>query len=705
METIFHLALVGSITLLGVIALIVVVFSSFRLIGATEVGLVRKRFSFKKLTGDDPVALNGEPGYQADLLMPGLRFKLWPLYAVSKYPWVQVPAGEIGVVFSQVGEKTPHGAKSGVYKEEFGGFANLRTFIEKNGQKGVQRPVLNPGTLAPIHPVGFLVITKQKVYGLPVSPELREKADSKNGLSCQSFGLNPDQLDLVRIMPQPVSGREGVVVDMIGIVTTLEGDPLPPGNIANRLGDFDDVSKLESGTKLPAPEVVRGSAEASPETTLEPTLTNGPKDEQEDGVMDAEILEVVLGHKNTEHNNYQDFQEFLKKGGRMGLQHDPLLYGAYALNPFLIKVEQVPMLIVKQGEVAVIKSYVGLPTEDTSGVHFKFGSIVKPGHRGIWREPLRTGKYPINPRCYQAEIVPTAILTLNWAEATSQAHNLDAHLKQIAAKSKEGFEFSIDLQVQIHVPDKMAPKVISMVGTMLNLVNEVLQPAVGNHFRNKLQGMEAIKFIQEREVVQTTALEHITTKLKDYEVETRGVYIQDVILPTRIVDVLKAREVAVQQKETYEKEKEAQEVRATLETAKGNAEKQAELAGSLVGVDIAKNEADARVNEARGEAEYRQKVAAADGKGKAEGYLAQREAIGEFGTAVVNAIQALSQGQRFVPEVLVTSGGGGTLDGIIAMAMKYLAGNSERQAVPAATGPAANETTALPEKKEEQEQK
>ncbi len=75
------------------------------------------------------------------------------------------------------------------------------------------------------------------------------------------------------------------------------------------------------------------------------------------------------------------------------------------------------MLVVEQGQVAVIKSYVGLPTEDTSGLEFKFGSLVKPGHRGIWEEPLRTGKYPINPHCYQWEIVPTAILTLNWAEA------------------------------------------------------------------------------------------------------------------------------------------------------------------------------------------------------------------------------------------------------------------------------------------------
>ena len=48
---------------------------SLRKIGPTEVGLVTKRFSGKKLTNDNIIALNGEAGYQADLLMPGLRWK------------------------------------------------------------------------------------------------------------------------------------------------------------------------------------------------------------------------------------------------------------------------------------------------------------------------------------------------------------------------------------------------------------------------------------------------------------------------------------------------------------------------------------------------------------------------------------------------------------------------------------------------------
>ncbi len=259
----------------------------------------------------------------------------------------------------------------------------------------------------------------------------------------------------------------------------------------------------------------------------------------------------MLRSKNDLHDNYQDYQAFLDNGGCIGLQHDPLLYGSYLLNPFLVSVELREMLVVRQGEVAVIKSYVGLPTEDTSGEEFKFGSIVDPGHQGIWEEPLRTGKYTLNPRIYEAEIVPTSILTLNWSAATSEAHSLDARLSRIDAKSKEAFTFSIDLQVQIHVPDTRAPKVISMVGTMQNLVNEVLHSAVGNYFRNKLQTLGATEFIEKRDEVQAAAEGYIRQYLARYEVETRGVYIQDVVFPADLVAVLTSREIAAQERATF----------------------------------------------------------------------------------------------------------------------------------------------------------
>ncbi len=635
---------------------------SIRRIGPTEVGLVTKRFGWRRLSQENPIAFDKEAGYQADLLMPGLRFKPFLVYAVSRFPWVQVPAGEIGVVIAQVGRPLPIGAKSAVYRKDFGNFSDLRSFVSSGGQKGVQRPVLPPGTLVPIHPVGFMVVTKSEVYGQPISPELRAKAGRGGPITPDALGLARDQLDLVRIEPQ--RHDDGMTYDTVGIVTTYEGEPLQSGDIASRLGAFSDVEELEKK-----------------------------------GGTDSDIIEALLASKNHLHNNYQEFQAFLDHGGKIGLQHDPLLYGAYALNPFLVTVEQVPMLLVKQGQVAVMKAYVGLVTQDTSGAEFKFGSLVRPGHRGVWQEPLRTGKYPINPRCYEAEIVPTSILNLNWADAVSEAHHLDAQLQQIVAKSSEGFVFKIDLQVQIHVPDTKAPRVISMVGTMRNLVNEVLQAAVGNHFRDKLQSMPAIRFIETRQQVQMEAFEHIREQLEQYQVETKGVYIQDVILPEDLVKVLTQREIANQEIETFKKQRSAQEERIAMEHSKGTAEMQAQLAQSKVGVEIKTNNANARAKEGSGEAEYirltgtaRGAEVEAVGLARAKGYQAQVSALGSTATALVNVIGSLSEGHaKFVPDILVTgSGNGGSaIDGLAATAMRFLSGPGKSASSSGASAPPA----------------
>lgn len=645
-----------AVIIFSVIGMVILVIgNSFKSIGPTEIGLVNKRFSLSKLSNDNPIAFSGEAGYQEELLMPGLRFKVWPFYSIEKHPWVQVSAGEIGVVIAQVGHPLPIGAKSAVYKKEFGNFSRIKEFIDKGGQKGVQRPVLPPGSLLPIHPVGFLVITKKRVYGVPVASEIRQLGSARGGeLMPEAFGLRSDQLDVVLIEPRLEENQKSI--DVVGIVTVNDGDPLSSGDIASRLGGFEDISRLEN----------------------------------DEATTDLLLMETILGNKNTVHNNYQDFQAFIDNGGKIGLQHDPLLYGMYNLNPFLVNVEIEPMLVIEQGQVAVIKSYVGLPSQDTSGVEFKFGSIVRPGHRGIWREALRTGKYPLNSHCYKAEIVPTAILNLNWAEANSQAHNLDQNLTQIVAKSREGFIFKIDLQVQIHVPDTQASKVISMVGSVKNLVNEVLQAAVGNHFRNKLQSMPAISFIEKRNEVQSAATDYIEAKLKDYNVETRGVYIQDVIFPNELVQVLTQREIANQEIETYKKKEEAQQQRVSTEKAQGTADMQAELAKSAVTVDIKKNEAQQvkiqaeayqykREAEGRGDSFYVSETGKAKGAeieaiglARAKGAEELSKAVGEQGTTLVNAIDAIMKGdKKIMPEILV-AGGNGSIDGVAATLMKFL---------------------------------
>lgn len=643
---------------IAVIVVVVVVLLGIELlmslhkIGASEVGLVTKNFG-RRLPEGSLIARHGEAGYQPDLLMPGWRMKLWPIYKVSTFPWVQIPPGAIGVVIAQVGAPLDAGAKSAHYSSALGDFSNLRQFLENGGQRGVQRPVMQPGVTLPIHPIAFVVATLGQSFGVTVSDSTADMIAS----------LSTADLSVTYINPQ--SGRGAGAVDVIGVVTTLEGPPLPSGDIAGRIGGFDDVRAAE-----------------------------------EAGTEPNEIIQMLLGSKNDKHNNYQDFQAFLDSGGCIGLQHDPLLYGAYLLNPFLVRVEIVPMLVVNQGEVAVIKSYVGLPTMDTSGDEYRFGSIVSPGHRGIWSDPLRTGKYPLNPRIYTPDVIPTSILTLNWAAESSEAHDLDARLSSIDAKSKEAFNFKIDLQVQIHVPDTRAPKVIGMVGTMQNLVNEVLQSAVGNYFRNKVQGLAATEFIQQRDAVQEAAETYVTEYLRRYDVEVRGVYIQDVVFPDELVQVLTRREIARQEKATYAAQQDAQQARIALEAQRGEADMQQDLAKSRVSVEINKSNAEAAVAAAEGTAQVTRKTSQAEadkiaaigkanasateamgvanakstealgmanaksaealGLANARAYTAQKEAIGAEQTAVVAIVEEIAKnGLKITPDVLVGSGGDG----------------------------------------------
>src|SRR4051812_14080503 len=118
---------------------------------------------------------------------------------------------------------------------------------------------------------------------------------------------------------------------------------------------------------------------------------------------------------------------------------------------------------------------------------------------------------------------------------------------------------------------------------------------------------------------------------------------------------------------------------------------QAQLAASAVGIGIRDNGAQAREAQARGEAAYVEltgkaeatkieaiglaegKATEALGLARAAGYEAQTEALGQTATALVAVANAVSEGHiTVVPEVLVTGGGGGALDGLAATLMRTL---------------------------------
>jgi len=313
---------------------------------------------------------------------------------------------------------------------------------------------------------------------------------------------------------------------------------------------------------------------------------------------DGQIAGRIIG----EHNKFQDADLFLNNGGYKGLQEQVILAGSYFLNPWFVKVDMVKMTEIPIGYVGVVISYVGSEGVDLSGVEFKHGNIVARGSKGVWAEPLGPGKYPINPYILKVELVPTTNLVLNWASARSEAHQLDKNLSTITVRSKDGFPFNLDVAQIIHIPNTEAPKVIARFGNMVNLVSQVLEPTIGNYFRNSAQDSDVISFLGARKERQQSAKDHIGNVLEQYNVHGVDTLIGDIVPPESLMKTLTDRKLAEEQKVTYDTQMKAQETRQSLEKETAIAEIQKEIVKADQGVLIAERIADASVKKATGDA-------------------------------------------------------------------------------------------------------
>jgi len=473
------------------------VFFGLVIVPEDRIGLVTKKFVLfgkQELPEGRIIAIEGEAGFQAQTLPPGVYFWKWIWqYEITFQPFTVIPTGQIGLVLAKDGAELETGRVLG-RKVECDTFQDAAAFLQNGGRKGRQTAIIPPGS-----------------YRI------------------NTFLFNIEFTEMATIPDNAV-----------GIVTTLEGKPLEEGQIAGR---------------------------------------------------------VIEGH-----NKFQDADTFLHNQGYKGLQEQVILAGSYFLNPWFAKLEMVKMTEIPIGHVGVVISYVGDDGKDLSGAEFKHGNIVSKGQKGVWAEPLGPGKYPVNPFIMKVELVPTTNLVLNWASARSESHQLDKNLSTITVRSKDGFPFNLDVSQIIHIPTTEAPKVIARFGNMNNLVSQVLEPTIGNYFRNSAQDSDVIAFLGTRKERQQSAKEHIGRVLDQYNVFGVDTLIGDIVPPESLMKTLTDRKIAEEQKITYETEKKAQETRQSLEKETAIADIQKEIVKADQGVLIAERIADASVKKATGDA-------------------------------------------------------------------------------------------------------
>jgi uncharacterized membrane protein YqiK len=288
--------------------------------------------------------------------------------------------------------------------------------------------------------------------------------------------------------------------------------------------------------------------------------------------------------------------------------------------------------------------------------------------------------------------VPTTNIVLNWAQRT-EAHQYDQRLSPITVRSKDGFAFSLDVSQIIHIGMRNAPRVISRVGSMQNLVDHVLQPTVANYFRNSAQEVTVLEFLSARSERQRQAYEAIKQAVEAYDVECIDTLIGDIVPPAELMKTQTDRKIADELKATYEAQREAQVRRQELERETAVANLQAEVVRSEQQVRIAERQATAHAESAKGlgaatrinaeaeaaatrmKAQAEAEATRAVGGAKADAYRQGVEALGADGYTAMQVAVTLSEHQmKLVPEVSVGSGGG-LADAFLARFLQGQTGN------------------------------
>lgn len=325
-----------------------------------------------------------------------------------------------------------------------------------------------------------------------------------------------------------------------------------------------------------------------------------------------------------------DAKEFLKGEGYQGPQLTVLKPRQYRYNNRLFKIEMADALEVPVGKVAVIKAnagpqYKGKDLQLVNGV-----PIVPQGHRGLWNEALTPNAYYLHPNAYVVTFVETTNRVYSYT-GLKRAHSRGDRPDQdnsISVRTKDGFEFPVDVRVSVKISAENAPVVVARLANPdedldqdgFNVLEErVILPLIRAIFRNLAEQRGAIEYVSMRSEIEKASAESFAKGLDTFKVSTDGVFIARIGLSDTpegktLLTTQTEQEIAVREKETWLRKQEAELNRGKSVRSKEEADQEKMKVAAEAQVAIEKSRAQAAVAKAEGEKEvFLKKIEALDG--------------------------------------------------------------------------------------------
>lgn len=689
------------LVLLGAAGLFLLLFITSRVlvnVRAREIAIKERRYIGRRMPPGRVVATEGEVGIQADVLKPGLHFIKWPFEkVVRKVPLIEIGPDELGVIEAIDGEPLPPGRIFAPDRAQnaHNNFQDPVAFIKQGGIKGIQLRTLPPG-LWPIHPYLFRVsiakatVIPQGKVGIVITADGTSLDPGR--LLGKAIDEHQSYQDAERFIA--LGGQKGPQVEILTPGTyRILTDSIPAGMA---MGDADNINQAKKG--LFSVQIFNASIINENQIGLVEALDGSPLNPRN------YVADPVEGH-----DNFQDGDEFIKRGGQRGPQKDLLLPGTYYVNPLLFKVIPEKAGEVKPGEVAVIVSNVGKDPSDEirkqmaakirerlelekqeqleragehvndvlaglrdaidegdpldkrldQGAHEAY--VVPDGFRGIQERVVGPGKYYVNTLAVSPIIIPTTNQTVEWT-----GEQVQGTFDPFEVISKDGFTMQLEVRVVFRVKPEDAPFMVAKIGGIERLIQNVMHPLIDSIFRNQASESSAMAYLQNRHEEQERAEARVRAHLLKYHVDVVNVLICHIRLPEELMKTQTEKILAEQRQSMYNAQREAEEKRIQLEKTKAHADNQRELMAATVGVEISGKRAEQRKAEADGEAHYIAVTGKAEAEkvrlmGEAQGvaYHEQVNALGANGVALVETLKVIGEkGVRITPDVLASGGNG-----------------------------------------------
>ncbi len=445
--------------------------------------VVKKRDNFQ-----DPMEFiknGGQKGKQIAFLQQGEYYINTEFFNVRKDKIVKIGKDHIGLVIANDGEDRPRGQELGnVISKECKKFQKAELFLAEGGQKGKQLSFLTTGDYR-INTDLFTVYTVDNI-------------DEYNANAKEEDKLKPEDLRVTVIEENHI----GIVITNAGKITEIT--------------EADDI-----------PE----------------------KDELADSVIEGheKFQKVYAGPVIKGHENFTKPEVFIKNGGQKGLQEEIIPPASYSLNPWFVKVKQVPIIHIPNGHVGVVTSYIGKKPEDNT-------QLVERGYKGIWKTPLEPGRHLINTEVYGVSIVPTNNITLKWTDRIEE----DKEKKQDQNNSKickffdileiqdtRNFVIKLEVTQVIRIEAENASEIVSKLGGKFSvieeLVVEMLQPTIKNYFREAIQEHSLENFPKEANNIVENASNYIQEAIKrqygDSGLKAISTVIETIIMPPELAEI------------------------------------------------------------------------------------------------------------------------------------------------------------------------